>query len=73
MDAPPCGLPSCVPCDLISKLDTDTDFEAGDSDSHSGPSSDLQGQSADFEPFPDVQGQYYRMGRSHRSIPPTTL
>ena len=70
MDAPPCGLPSCVACDLAPMLEADTDSGAADW----GPSIDIKVQCiepVDSEPFPDVQGQY-RTG-SRRSSPPTIL
>ena len=69
MDAPPFGLPSCVVCDLAPKLEADTDSEVA----YWGPS-DIQVQcieSADSEPFPDIQGQHRR--ESRRSSPPTRL
>ena len=55
MDAPPCGTLSCVDCDLAPNLEADIDLETGDSDPR--PSPDIQGRSADFEPFLDIQGQ----------------
>ena len=70
MDAPACGLPSCVACDLAPKLKADTDCEAVDW----GPFCDIQVQcieTAYSESFPDIQGQH-RKG-SRRSSPPSRL
>ena len=38
-------------CDLAPNLEGDTYLEGG----HSGPSPDIQGRSADFEPSPDMR------------------